>query len=97
MAIVTGNTYLIKPSEKDPGAVEILADLSKGLWPDGVLNVVQGISLPLFCSFWRIFLSLCGVIGGKRVVDFMCDAPEVKAISFVGGGFVGNYIHDRGK
>lgn len=75
MAIVTGNTYLIKPSEKDPGAVEILADLSKGLWPDGVLNVVQG---------------------GKRVVDFMCDAPEVKAISFVGGGFVGNYIHDRG-
>jgi len=75
MAIVTGNTYVIKPSEKDPGAMEILADLSKGLFPDGVLNVVQG---------------------GKRVVDSFCDAPEIKAISFVGGGFVGNYIHERG-
>jgi len=75
MAIVTGNTYVIKPSEKDPGAMEILAELSKGLFPDGVLNVVQG---------------------GKRVVDSFCDAPEVKAISFVGGGYVGNYIHERG-
>jgi malonate-semialdehyde dehydrogenase (acetylating)/methylmalonate-semialdehyde dehydrogenase len=36
------------------------------------------------------------VNGGKRVVDFVCDAPDIKAISFVGGGYVGNYIHERG-
>jgi len=41
-AIVAGNTFVLKPSEKDPGAAEILAELSKGLWPDGVLNIVQG-------------------------------------------------------
>lgn len=27
--------------------------------------------------------------GGKEAVDFVCDAPEVKAISFVGGNQVG--------
>jgi len=75
MAIVTGNTFVIKPSEKDPGAVEMLAELSKGIWPDGVFNVVNG---------------------AKGVVDYFCDAPEIKAISFVGGGYVGNYIHERG-
>jgi len=74
-AIVCGNTFVIKPSEKDPGGVEILTELSKGLWPDGVLNIVHG---------------------GKRVVDFFCDHPSIKAISFVGSGHVGNYIHERG-
>jgi len=29
-------------------------------------------------------------------VDAICDHPAVKAISFVGGGKVGNYIHERG-
>lgn len=42
LAIVAGNTFVLKPSEKDPGAVEMLTELSKGLWPDGVLNVIHG-------------------------------------------------------
>jgi len=75
VAIVAGNTFLLKPSEKDPGAAMLLADLTKGLWPDGVLNIIHG---------------------GKEAVDFICDDPRVKAISFVGGGEVGNYIHKRG-
>jgi malonate-semialdehyde dehydrogenase (acetylating)/methylmalonate-semialdehyde dehydrogenase len=43
LAIVTGNTSIIKPSEKDPGAMMILARLAQeaGI-PDGVLNVVHG-------------------------------------------------------
>jgi len=41
-AIVAGNSIVLKPSEKDPGAVEILAEISKGIWPDGVFNVVNG-------------------------------------------------------
>ena len=42
-AIACGNTFVLKPSEKDPGASLVLADLWKdaGL-PDGVFNVVQG-------------------------------------------------------
>lgn len=43
MAITLGNTYIMKPSEKVPGTMEILLDLLKqsGV-PDGVVNVVQG-------------------------------------------------------
>jgi malonate-semialdehyde dehydrogenase (acetylating)/methylmalonate-semialdehyde dehydrogenase len=42
-AIATGNTFILKPSEKDPSVALLLADLLKqaGL-PDGVFNVVQG-------------------------------------------------------
>ena len=43
LAIATGNTMIVKPSERDPGAMMILAELTKeaGL-PNGVLNVVHG-------------------------------------------------------
>ncbi|CAH1764495.1 13335_t:CDS:2, partial [Entrophospora sp. SA101] len=43
LSIVCGNTMVIKPSERDPGAMIILAKLAKlaGV-PDGVLNVVHG-------------------------------------------------------
>ncbi|HEX6365130.1 MAG TPA: CoA-acylating methylmalonate-semialdehyde dehydrogenase [Agromyces sp.] len=43
LAIATGNTVVLKPSEKDPSAAVWLAKLMKeaGL-PDGVLNVVHG-------------------------------------------------------
>jgi malonate-semialdehyde dehydrogenase (acetylating)/methylmalonate-semialdehyde dehydrogenase len=42
-AIACGNTFVLKPSEKDPGASLALAELfaDAGL-PDGVFNVVQG-------------------------------------------------------
>jgi malonate-semialdehyde dehydrogenase (acetylating) / methylmalonate-semialdehyde dehydrogenase len=40
VATVCGNTMILKPSEKDPGATMLLAKLAKeaGL-PDGVLQV----------------------------------------------------------
>ncbi|WP_159298272.1 aldehyde dehydrogenase family protein, partial [Raoultella terrigena] len=43
VAVATGNTVVIKPSEKDPTAVNLIADLWReaGL-PDGVMNVVHG-------------------------------------------------------
>jgi malonate-semialdehyde dehydrogenase (acetylating)/methylmalonate-semialdehyde dehydrogenase len=43
VAIATGNTVVVKPSEKDPTAVNWIAELWKeaGL-PDGVFNVVHG-------------------------------------------------------
>jgi len=43
MAIVCGNTFVLKPSEKDPSVALILAKLftEAGL-PDGVFNVVNG-------------------------------------------------------
>ena len=76
MGLVTGNTYILKPSEKTPGASMILAELAQeaGL-PKGALNVIHG---------------------GHDAVNFLCDAPEVKALSFVGGNKAGLHIHRRG-
>eukprot|EP01023_Acetabularia_acetabulum_P031376 TRINITY_DN29493_c0_g1_i1.p1 TRINITY_DN29493_c0_g1~~TRINITY_DN29493_c0_g1_i1.p1 ORF type:complete len:539 (-),score=104.83 TRINITY_DN29493_c0_g1_i1:166-1782(-) len=43
VACVAGNTMVIKPSEKDPGAVLLLAEMaSEAGLPKGVLNIVQG-------------------------------------------------------
>jgi malonate-semialdehyde dehydrogenase (acetylating)/methylmalonate-semialdehyde dehydrogenase len=42
-ALACGNTFILKPSEKDPGASLLLADLvAEAGFPDGVCNVVQG-------------------------------------------------------
>jgi malonate-semialdehyde dehydrogenase (acetylating) / methylmalonate-semialdehyde dehydrogenase len=76
LAIACGNTFILKPSERNPGATMKLAELAQqaGI-PAGVLNVVHG---------------------GKPTVDFICDAPEIKAISFVGSDKVGKYIFAKG-
>lgn len=43
VAIATGNTSIIKPSERDPGAMMMLAELCNEIGiPPGVLNVVHG-------------------------------------------------------
>ena len=66
----------MKPSEQDPGAAMMLAELAQQAGvPDGVLNVIHG---------------------AKESVDFICDNPTIKAISFVGSDFVGQYIYERG-
>lgn len=76
VSTVLGNTMLLKPSEKDPGAAMMLAKLAQqaGL-PDGVLQIVHGAA---------------------DTVNFLCDAPSVRAISFVGGNAAGEHIFDRG-
>ncbi|OWT40058.1 methylmalonate-semialdehyde dehydrogenase (acylating) [Cryptococcus neoformans var. grubii Br795] len=75
MAIATGNTLILKPSERDPGASAIIAELCEmaGL-PSGVLNILHG---------------------GVDAVNFICDEPRIKAISFVGGDKAGKHIYDR--
>ncbi|KAF0694912.1 Aste57867_14254 [Aphanomyces stellatus] len=76
VGITCGNTYVLKPSEKDPGASMILARLAKEAGvPNGVLNIIHG---------------------AHDAVNFICDAPEIRAISFVGGNHAGEYIHARG-
>ncbi|KAI7690269.1 hypothetical protein SSS_00286 [Sarcoptes scabiei] len=76
MAIVCGNTYIIKPSERDPGACMILMELlEKAGIPPGVVNVIHG---------------------QHEAVNFICDHPDIKAISFVGSDQAGKYIYERG-
>ena len=43
MAIACGNTFVLKPSEKDPSAPMVLFDLwQEAGFPEGVLNIVHG-------------------------------------------------------
>ncbi len=43
MAIASGNTFVLKPSERDPSAVMVVYELFREAgFPDGVLNVVHG-------------------------------------------------------
>lgn len=76
IATITGNTLVMKPSERDPGAAIILAELAKQAgFPAGVINIIHGT---------------------HRAVNFIIDEPSIKAISFVGGNDVGEYIYTRG-
>ena len=76
LAIACGNTFLLKPSERDPSSTLFIAELFEqaGL-PKGVLNVVNG---------------------DKEAVDGLIEAPEVKAISFVGSTPIAEYIYSEG-
>lgn len=76
LAVTCGNTFILKPSERDPGASMLIAELARqaGL-PKGVLNIVHG---------------------SKDCVNMICDDPDIKAISFVGGDAAGRHIHARG-
>ena len=76
MGVVTGNTYVLKPSERVPMTAMRLAELAMeaGL-PDGVLNIIHGT---------------------HDAVNFICDDPDIKAISFVGGDAAGKHIYSRG-
>lgn len=76
LANVCGNTYVLKPSERDPGAAMMLAKMAMeaGL-PKGVLNIIHGT---------------------HDSVNFICDHPDIRAISFVGSNQAGQHIYERG-
>ncbi|MDC7707592.1 CoA-acylating methylmalonate-semialdehyde dehydrogenase [Vogesella indigofera] len=76
LAIVCGNCFILKPSERDPSSTLFIAQLlhEAGL-PKGVINVVHG---------------------DKAAVDALIEAPEVKALSFVGSTPIAEYIYSEG-
>lgn len=76
IALTTGNTFIMKPSERTPTATMQIAELAlQAGVPPGVLNVVHG---------------------SKDCVNYICDDPSIRAISFVGSNQAGEYIHSRG-
>uniref|UniRef100_A0A1I8HRT1 methylmalonate-semialdehyde dehydrogenase (CoA acylating) n=2 Tax=Macrostomum lignano TaxID=282301 RepID=A0A1I8HRT1_9PLAT len=76
LSLVCGNTMLLKPSERDPGACMLLMGLlQEAGFPKGVVNVIHG---------------------AQEAVTFICDNPQIRAISFVGSDRAGQYIYERG-
>lgn len=72
VATTAGNTFLMKPSEKDPGAAMILARLAQeaGL-PDGVLNVIHGAhdSVNHICDHEAI--KAISFVGGNQAGEYI--------------------------
>ncbi len=109
MGLVCGNTYLMKPSERVPGCTMLLAKLMQDAGaPDGTLNIIHGQHdgrencrrvINILTTLWSRFcvqitklFFLCVVIA----VNFICDHPAIKAISFVGSNQAGEHIYERG-
>ncbi|PAV22269.1 Methylmalonate-semialdehyde dehydrogenase [Pyrrhoderma noxium] len=74
MAVVTGNTLVLKPSERDPGAAMIIAELCEraGL-PPGVLNIVHGTvpTVNAICDHPKI--KAISFVGGDRAGKHIYD------------------------
>ena len=65
MAMVCGNTSVLKPSERDPGATMMLAQLGVDAgFPDGTLNIFHGahdgLCIATLCSLIVIYVKLLG-------------------------------------
>jgi malonate-semialdehyde dehydrogenase (acetylating)/methylmalonate-semialdehyde dehydrogenase len=68
IAVVCGNSFVLKPSERDPSASILLAEMLKeaGL-PDGVLNVVQGDKTAVDALLAHPLVSAVSFVGSTAV------------------------------
>ncbi|XP_055819231.1 methylmalonate-semialdehyde dehydrogenase [acylating], mitochondrial-like [Solanum dulcamara] len=82
-AISCGNTFILKPSEKAPGACMILAELvmEAGL-PNGVVNIVHGTNLS--STFDDLTITICSLTSLIDIVNAICDDDDIEVLSFVG-------------
>lgn len=72
MAIVTGNTFILKPSERDPSASLLLAELfnQAGL-PKGVFNVVQGDKVAVDALLHHPEVKAVSFVGSTPIAEYI--------------------------
>ena len=72
MAIACGNTFVLKPSEKDPSCPLMLAEFMKeaGL-PDGVLNVVNGDKVAVDTILSHPKVAAVSFVGSTAVGEYI--------------------------
>jgi malonate-semialdehyde dehydrogenase (acetylating)/methylmalonate-semialdehyde dehydrogenase len=88
MAVVTGNAFILKPSERDPSASVLLADLfdQAGL-PAGVLNVVQGGKETVDALLEHPGVAAVSFVGSTPVAEhvYVTAAATGKRVQALGG------------
>lgn len=88
IAIATGNTVVLKPSEKDPSAALWLAELWKeaGL-PDGVFNVLQGDKDAVDALLESPVVQSISFVGSTPVAEYVYEnaAKAGKRVQALGG------------
>jgi malonate-semialdehyde dehydrogenase (acetylating)/methylmalonate-semialdehyde dehydrogenase len=72
MALVTGNCFILKPSERDPSASLLMARLLKqaGL-PDGVFSVVQGDKLAVDGLLQHPDVQAISFVGSTPIAEYI--------------------------
>lgn len=72
IACVTGNTCIIKPSERDPGAMMILAELAeKAGFPPGVVNVIHGSAKAVDFILDEPAIKAISFVGSNRAGEYI--------------------------
>jgi malonate-semialdehyde dehydrogenase (acetylating) / methylmalonate-semialdehyde dehydrogenase len=72
VATMTGNTIVIKPSERDPGAMMILAELAEQAgYPPGVVNVVHGAARTVDFILDEPRIKAISFVGSNRAGEYI--------------------------
>ncbi len=72
LALACGNTFVLKPSERDPSSANLLAEMLKeaGL-PDGVFNVVHGDKLAVDAILAHPGISAVSFVGSTPIAEYV--------------------------
>jgi malonate-semialdehyde dehydrogenase (acetylating)/methylmalonate-semialdehyde dehydrogenase len=88
VALATGNTFILKPSERDPSPSLFIAELLKqaGL-PDGVFNVVQGDKLAVDTLLHHPDVKAISFVGSTPIAQYIYQtgAAQGKRVQALGG------------
>ncbi len=88
VAIACGNTFVLKPSERDPSAALIMARLLReaGL-PDGVFNVVQGDKLAVDRLLTHPLVDAVSFVGSTPIARYIHETAgrSGKRVQALGG------------
>lgn len=72
VATVTGNCLILKPSERDPGAAMILAQLAKEAgYPKGVLNIIHGAAKTVNFILDEPAIRAISFVGSNRAGEYI--------------------------
>ncbi len=88
LAIACGNTFILKPSERDPSASLFMAELLRqaGL-PDGVFNVVQGDKVVVDALLEHADVRALSFVGSTPIAKYIYEtgAKNGKRVQALGG------------
>jgi malonate-semialdehyde dehydrogenase (acetylating)/methylmalonate-semialdehyde dehydrogenase len=87
-AIACGNTFILKPSEKDPGASMFLAELLKEAGvPDGVFNVVHGDKVAVDAILEHPDIQAVSFVGSTPIARYIYETGtrNGKRVQALGG------------
>jgi malonate-semialdehyde dehydrogenase (acetylating)/methylmalonate-semialdehyde dehydrogenase len=87
-AIACGNTFILKPSEKDPSVALFLADLLKQAGvPDGVFNVINGDKVSVDALLNNPDVSAVSFVGSTPIARYIYETgtKNGKRVQALGG------------